>query len=112
MLGGVIFDLDGTLGDTLPVCFAAFRSTFERFLGVEYTDAEIRAMFGPTEEGMLTARVPQAAEQAVSHYLAGYAANHHLCPTPFDGIADAVVSTPICLALPAICGVAAAEGVT
>lgn len=88
MLGGVIFDLDGTLGDTLPVCFAAFRSTFERFLGVEYTDAEIRAMFGPTEEGMLTARVPQAAEQAVSHYLAGYAANHHLCPTPFDGIVE------------------------
>ncbi len=30
-------------------------------------------------------------------------------PTPFDGIADAVVSTPIGIALPAICGVDAAD---
>jgi phosphoglycolate phosphatase-like HAD superfamily hydrolase len=88
MLGGVIFDLDGTLGDTLPVCFVAFRATFERFLDVEYTDEEIRAMFGPTEEGMFLERTPDDVEEALAHYLAGYAANHHLCPTPFPGIVD------------------------
>jgi phosphoglycolate phosphatase-like HAD superfamily hydrolase len=88
MLGGVIFDLDGTLGDTLPVCFAAFGDTFSTFLGIDYTDAEIRAMFGPTEEGMLAERVPDAAAEALAHYLAGYAANHHLCPAPFDGVVE------------------------
>ena len=88
MLGGVIFDLDGTLGDTLPVCFVAFRATFDRFLGVVYTDEEIRAMFGPTEEGMFLARTPDAFDAALAHYLEGYAANHHLCPTPFAGIVD------------------------
>ena len=31
-LRGVIFDLDGTLADTLPVCYAAFRATFRRFV--------------------------------------------------------------------------------
>ncbi len=86
MLGGVIFDLDGTLGDTLPVCFAAFGDTFATFLGIDYTDAEIRAMFGPTEEGMFAERIPDAAGEALAHYLDGYAANHHLCPKPFDGI--------------------------
>ncbi|HEY5728015.1 MAG TPA: HAD hydrolase-like protein, partial [Acidimicrobiia bacterium] len=80
--------LDGTLGDTLPVCFVAFRATFERFLGVTYTDEEIRAMFGPTEEGMFLARTPDAFDDALAHYLEGYAANHHLCPTPFAGIVD------------------------
>jgi phosphoglycolate phosphatase-like HAD superfamily hydrolase len=88
MLGGVIFDLDGTLGDTLPVCFVAFRATFQRFLGVTYTDEEIRAMFGPTEEGMFLERTPDAVDDALAHYLEGYAANHHLCPEPFDGIVD------------------------
>jgi phosphoglycolate phosphatase/pyrophosphatase PpaX len=88
VLGGVIFDLDGTLGDTLPVCFVAFRATFERFLGVTYTDEEIRAMFGPTEEGMFLARTPDAFDDALAHYLEDYAANHHLCPTPFAGIVD------------------------
>ena len=88
MLGGVIFDLDGTLGDTLPVCFVAFRATFQRFLGVAYTDEQIRAMFGPTEEGMFLERTPDAVDDALVHYLAGYAANHHLCPEPFDGIVD------------------------
>jgi phosphoglycolate phosphatase-like HAD superfamily hydrolase len=57
-LQGVIFDLDGTLGDTLPVCFAAFRETFRHYLGREYSDREIRAMFGPTEEGIIQRMIP------------------------------------------------------
>ena len=37
-LHGFIFDLDGTLGDTLPVCFAAFRVTFRHYLKRAYSD--------------------------------------------------------------------------
>lgn len=84
MVSGVIFDLDGTLGDTLPVCFAAFRKVFESYLGVTYSDDEIRGMFGPTEEGIFGRRIQR--EGAMTMYLREYAAAHHLAPEPFDGI--------------------------
>ncbi len=86
MVHGVIFDLDGTLGDTLPVCFAAFRRVFEHYLGEQYSDAEIRAMFGPTEEGILAARIPVAASESLDRYLAAYRDAHHLAAEPFPGV--------------------------
>lgn len=88
MLGGVIFDLDGTLGDTLPVCFAAFRATTVQFLGLEHTEEQLRAMFGPTEEGILASLLPDTSEQALDHFLDGYRSHHHLTPRPFAGIVD------------------------
>lgn len=86
MLHGVIFDLDGTLGDTLPVCFAAFRGVFQEFRGVTYADDEIRAMFGPTEEGILESRLPADGGRPFERYLALYTEHHDLAPTPFPGI--------------------------
>jgi pyrophosphatase PpaX len=88
MLAGVIFDLDGTLGETLPVCFEAFRTVLRRFNGEEHTDAAIRAMFGPTEEGILLRRVPHAGHAAVDAYLEAYRNLHSRVPEPFDGIRD------------------------
>ncbi len=88
MLHGVIFDLDGTLGDTLPVCFAAFRQVFREFLDIEYTDAEIRGMFGPTEEGILEDRLPVDLAESLDRYLRVYRDNHDLAPQPFDGIRE------------------------
>lgn len=86
MVSGVIFDLDGTLGDTLPVCFEAFRRVFRSFLGVTYSDREIRTMFGPTEEGIFEDRIPHGGPGAMDRYLAEYAAVHHIAPEPFPGI--------------------------
>ena len=88
MIKGVIFDLDGTIGDTLPVCFEAFRRVFDQYLGVTHTDAEIRAMFGPTEEGILIQRLPDASGAAIARYHEVYAAVHHLAPQPFPGLVD------------------------
>ncbi len=85
---GVIFDLDGTLGDTLPICFAAFRVTLRHYMGRHYGDSEIRAMFGPTEEGIFQELVPDDWEQALRMYLREYTAAHDICPTPFPGVED------------------------
>ena len=53
MIKCVAFDLDGTIGDTLPLCMAAFRDSIERLAGVKVTDEEIIKNFGPSEEGII-----------------------------------------------------------
>ena len=90
-LDGVIFDLDGTLGDTLPVCFEAFRRVFDHYLDVRYEDEQIRAMFGPTEEGIFATQIADDPDGAMQKYLAEYAAVHHLAPEPFVGVQDLLV---------------------
>lgn len=90
MIRGAIFDLDGTLGDTLPVCFRAFASVLGRRLGRAYSDAEIHAMFGPSEEGILARHFPEDAEGALDEYLREYRVAHEACPEPFEGIRDAL----------------------
>lgn len=86
MLRGVIFDLDGTLGDTLPVCYRAFANVFRRRLGREFSPAQIHAMFGPSEEGVLRSLCPEDADGALEEYLAEYRSAHARCPAPFAGI--------------------------
>ena len=71
-LDGVIFDLDGTLGDTLPVCFAAFRHAMSEFSSRRYTDDEIAALFGPSEEGIIRRLVPDRWQACLMTYLAAY----------------------------------------
>jgi HAD superfamily hydrolase (TIGR01549 family) len=89
-LHGVIFDLDGTVGDTLPICFVAFREVFRSYLNRTYNDQEIRAMFGPTEEGMIQQAVPERFEEAFAAYLTAYETAHGGCPEPFPGIRQAL----------------------
>ena len=89
-LRGIIFDLDGTLGDTLPVCFAAFRVTFRHYLKREYSDQEIRAMFGPTEDGIFQDLFPSHWEESLAMYLSEYRRAHDDCRDPFPGIPEAL----------------------
>jgi beta-phosphoglucomutase-like phosphatase (HAD superfamily) len=50
-LEGIICDLGGTLADTLPVCFVAFRQAIETLTGRRLSDEETLVHFGPSEEG-------------------------------------------------------------
>lgn len=69
----VIFDFDGTLANTLPLCFAAFREVFQQFDDITYTDDDIVAMFGPPEEEMLTMHLRStASSEAIERYFALY----------------------------------------
>ena len=89
-LRGIVFDLDGTLGDTLPVCFEAYRRAFDEFLGRHYTDHEITALFGPTEEGIIRRLVPDQWQACLRTYLDAYKRVHAQCAKPFPGIEDAL----------------------
>ena len=87
-LKALIFDLDGTLGDTLPLCIKAFRHAIEPLIQRTISDAEIIATFGPSEEGTIQALAPDHYEKGVADYLHYYEHFHDLCPTPFTGIRD------------------------
>jgi len=89
-LRGLIFDLDGTLGDTLPVCYAAFRVTFQHYLNRDYADQEIRAMFGPTEDGIFQDMFPSHWQESLDMYLSEYRRAHQVCRDPFPGIPEAL----------------------
>ena len=83
----LIFDMDGTLGNTLPSILVALRETFARFAGRIYTDDEITAMFGPSEEGIIMRHVPpDLYEPALEYYLNRYMDLH--ADAPFPGIRE------------------------
>lgn len=48
-----IFDFDGTIADTLSLCFDSFRQVFLAFNKEEISDENIESWFGPSEIGII-----------------------------------------------------------
>lgn len=68
-----VFDLDGTLIDSLPVTFDAVRDATRPFVGRDLSDSEIYAHFGPADHLIVAALVgPAHAEAAVAELMATY----------------------------------------
>lgn len=84
----LLFDLDGTLGNTVPLCIAAFREAIEPLANRTLSDEEIIATFGPSEEGTIQALIPDHYEEAMARYLESYQRQHVLYPDAFEGIPD------------------------
>ena len=85
-LAGMIFDLDGTLVDTLPVAFSTFRSVVAEFTDRRFADEELIAMFGPSEDGILRRLFPDHWERCFERFVGEYAERHAGCSAPFRGI--------------------------
>ena len=88
MLKAVLFDLDGTIGNTLPLCLTAFRESIEPLAGRSLTDEEIVGTFGPSEEGTIAVLLPERQAEGVNHYLLRYEELHCRWPSPFEGIPE------------------------
>jgi phosphoglycolate phosphatase/pyrophosphatase PpaX len=84
----VIFDLDGTIGNTLPLCVRAFKEALEPLTGRKFSDEDIMATFGPSEGGTVRALAPEHYEEGLADYLHHYNALHDICPRPFDGMVE------------------------
>jgi len=79
----ILFDFDGTVADTLPLIFTAFRSTFQQFLQEHYTDEQIVALFGPTETGILQNKLPSHVhDNALAHFYRVYTDEHSRIQNP------------------------------
>lgn len=86
---GMLFDFDGTLGDTIPVCIAGMRRVILHYLNCHYSDEQIMAMFGPSEEGMIQRLVAlNRWEEATAVFIEEYRRVHDQCRQPFAGIEE------------------------
>ncbi|MEI6890628.1 MAG: HAD-IA family hydrolase [Pontiella sp.] len=83
-----LFDLDGTIGNTLPLCIEAFRKAIEPLQNKRITDSEIIAQFGPSEEGTIKALIPENYDEGMEKYIEWYKLLHHKWAEPFEGIVD------------------------
>ncbi len=78
MLRTIIFDFDGTLADTLPLCYYSFQNVFWQFDNKKITEAEILSMFGPSEVGIIHENLlSEEKEVAVERYYECYEEKHH-----------------------------------
>lgn len=89
-LSGVIFDLDGTIGETFPMAVELIGSTIAEYGGPTLTAEGVIALFGPTEKGILESQLGERWPEAWESYLARYVDMHAMCPEPFPGMREIV----------------------
>jgi HAD superfamily hydrolase (TIGR01549 family) len=78
MLKGIIFDIDGTLTSTNELIFKSFNHIAIKYLGRTFTDKEIIALFGPTEDVILKEWCGKNFEAAKMDYYAFYKSHHQM----------------------------------
>ncbi|MCF0234760.1 MAG: HAD family hydrolase [Thermoguttaceae bacterium] len=91
MLKGIIFDFDGTIGDTMFACMDALRRTLAPVLGRSISDEEIYGYFGPSEDGVFLKHFPDRADELLAEYLRHYrVVQEETAPEPFPGILELI----------------------
>jgi pyrophosphatase PpaX len=88
-VGGVLFDIDGTLTRTNELIFATFNHIAEKYKGRTYQPREIIALFGPPEEGALIPIVgAENLDEAMDDLCEFYRAHHHAMASLHAGMDD------------------------
>jgi len=78
MFKGIIFDIDGTLTSTNELIFKSFNHIAKKYLDISFTDEEIIAFFGPTEDVILKELCGKNFEAAKNDYYEFYKSHHHI----------------------------------
>lgn len=77
VIKAIIFDFDGTVANTLPICDFAFQSVFKEFDDRELSVDEIRSMFGPSETGIIRENLRNTDKiNAIELFYKKYLENH------------------------------------
>ena len=86
----MVFDLDGTLTNTLPVIFDAFNHVISPYSNRIHSNEEISSYFGPSEENIIANFVPShEVGQALTNLHSYYVGNSHRV-TLFEGIREII----------------------
>ena len=92
MLKAVLFDMDGTLGDTLPLCVEAYRQCTAEITGRMPSAEEVVSYFGLSDRGVLSGLVGMAHDAPtlpIDCFVAAYERLHgELAPAPFPGAVE------------------------
>ncbi len=90
----VAFDLDGTIGDTIPLCIRAFKEAVTPYVGHELSDSDVIQTFGLNEQGMIGNVVDAPyKEHALADFYTIYKNLHEqMCPCPFPGIRELITT--------------------
>lgn len=92
MLKAVLFDMDGTLGDTLPLCVEAYRQCVAECTGRTPSAEEVVSYFGLSDRGVLAGLLgmsPDDAALPIDRFVAAYERLHpELAPAPFPGAVE------------------------
>lgn len=88
---GVVFDLDGTLVDSLPDIVASFQHAFTTVGLAPPADAEVRALIGQPLEAMYLCFAPAHVPALVAAYREHYPRNFVNRSRPFPGVTDVLV---------------------
>ena len=83
-----IFDIDGTIVNTGKLIFESFRHVAEKYLGKSFTDEEIIAFFGPTEETILRQLMGADFPAAERDYFDFYSESHKKFACLHNGILE------------------------
>lgn len=90
MIKMVLFDFDGTIGDTLPLVVNTIAKAVKPFVHKDLTYDEIAKTFGPCEEGSILKLVPNNFDEAATLFHKYYREEHHTCAKPFAGIKELI----------------------
>ncbi|MDR3212097.1 MAG: HAD family hydrolase [Planctomycetota bacterium] len=93
MLQAVLLDVDGTLGETIPICVEAFQEAIAALSGRELGMAEIVARFGPSEEGVIREELPDRYPEGMDRFVESFRRLLvEKCPRPFPGVTELLSS--------------------
>ncbi len=87
----LLLDLDGTIADTLPHVFEAFRHAVGPWVERPPTDAEVEATFGPSERACVARLAPRAdLDAAVERFHTYHEAHHGRAVKVVEGMDDVI----------------------
>lgn len=90
MIKLIAFDLDGTIGETVPMCIRAFEQAVSPYADHTLTEREITQTFGLNEVGMIKMVAGDRWKEALQAFYPIYEKMHEECPAPYEGIRELI----------------------